>query len=939
MAMLMVRAKRFLQRTGRNLGANGLTSVGFDMSNVECYNCHMKGHFARECRSPKVTRRNGAAEPQRSSVPVETSTSNALVSQCDGVGSYVLTQFKLVPITAVRPVNTDVPKIKVTRPRYAKTIITKSNSPPRRHITCSPSHKASNFPPKVTAVKAPMVNAAKGVPGKWECKPKCPVLDHVSRNISASMTLKRFDYNDALGRSKSDKGVIDSGCSRHMTGNMSYLSDFEELNGGYVAFGGNPKGDENKVLLRVPRENNMYNVDLKNIVPFGDLTFLFAKATIDESNLWHRRLGHINFKTMNKLVKGSGPTWLFDIDTLTKTMNYQPVTTGNQFNPSACVQDQFDAEKAVEEGVLQYVLFLVWSSGSTNHQNTDGDDAFNEKEPEFEGRKPESKVNASPISSAQSKKHDDKTKREAKGKSPDNAAGTLVPAVGQLFPNSTNTFSATVLEDITYSDDEDDVGAEADFNNLETSITVGPIPTTRVHKVARIEAIRLFLAYASFIGFTVYQMDVKSAFLHETIKEAVYVCQPLGFEDPDYPDKKKEGIFISQDKYVAEILRKFRLRDGKSASTTIDTEKPLLKDPDGVNTPICDEDRLELMEMTVLLLPSDEKVRLKLVLLTYKFLLSGFVYYYKKTVVITEDTLKNALRLDDAEGVECLPNEEIFAELARMGYEKPSTKLNFYKAFLSSYLVRNVDSSTKFYMCLHFLQLMIRKQVGDLSSHTTKYFSLALAQKVFANMRRVGKGFSRVETQLFKGMIVELQVADEGDAEVNVDDIPAIGIAEGVVSAADDEVPAIVEEPSIPSPTPPTPSPQPLQDQPSTSQERMIADMDANKDVILEDAKEVVVEKYSDVDESADVQGRKVESQAQIYHIDLEHANKVATITVVAPQLTTVAAPILTTAPSAARRRKEVVIRDPQETATPSAIIHSKDKSKDKGKEEPKPLK
>nr|GFA42325.1 putative ribonuclease H-like domain-containing protein [Tanacetum cinerariifolium] len=55
--------------------------------------------------------------------------------------------------------------------------------------------------------------------------------------------------------------------------------------------------------------------------------------------------------------------------------------------------------------------------------------------------------------------------------------------------------------------------------------------------VARIEAIRLFLAYASFMGFMVYQMDVKSAFLYETIKEEVYVCQPLGFEDPDYPDK------------------------------------------------------------------------------------------------------------------------------------------------------------------------------------------------------------------------------------------------------------------------------------------------------------------------------------------------------------------------------------------------------------------
>nr|GEV35186.1 ribonuclease H-like domain-containing protein [Tanacetum cinerariifolium] len=146
-----------------------------------------------------------------------------------------------------------------------------------------------------------------------------------------------------------DKGVIDSGCSRHMIGNMSYLFDFEEINGRYVAFGGNPKGgkisgkgkirtgkldfddvyfvkelkfnlfsvsqmcdkknsvlftdtecivlspefkllDENQVLLRVPRENNMYNVILKNIVPSGDLTCLFAKATLDESNLWHRRM-------------------------------------------------------------------------------------------------------------------------------------------------------------------------------------------------------------------------------------------------------------------------------------------------------------------------------------------------------------------------------------------------------------------------------------------------------------------------------------------------------------------------------------------------------------------------------------------------------------------------------------------------------------------------
>nr|GEV28332.1 hypothetical protein [Tanacetum cinerariifolium] len=227
----------------------------------------------------------------------------------------------------------------------------------------------------------------------------------------------------------------------------------------------------------------------------------------------------------------------------------------------------------------------------------------------------------------------------------------------------------------------------------------------------------------------------------------------------------------------------------------------------------------------------------------------------KKKVIITEATIRDALRLDDAEGVECLANEEIFTELARIGYEKPSTKLNFYKAFFSSQwkffihtilqcmsakrtswnkfsssmvsaviclstgrkfnfskyifdsLVRNVDSSTKFYMYPHFLQLMIRKQDGDLSTHTIKYTSPALTQKVFANMRRVGKGCSRVETPLFEGMIVE-QPVGKGDDEVHDEGVPAAGVvAEGDVSTANDEVPTAVEEPSIPSPTPPTPPP------------------------------------------------------------------------------------------------------------------------------------
>ncbi|GJY33406.1 putative ribonuclease H-like domain-containing protein, partial [Tanacetum coccineum] len=127
------------------------------------------------------------------------------------------------------------------------------------------------------------------------------VLDHVSRHNGALMNCKRFAYIDA--QDLKDKGVIDSGCSRHMIGNKSYLIDYEEIDGGFVAFGGSTKGG--KITRKVPRKDNMYNIDLKNVVHQGGLTCLLAKATLDESNLWHKRLGHINFKTMNKLVRGN----------------------------------------------------------------------------------------------------------------------------------------------------------------------------------------------------------------------------------------------------------------------------------------------------------------------------------------------------------------------------------------------------------------------------------------------------------------------------------------------------------------------------------------------------------------------------------------------------------------------------------------------------------
>nr|GFB60941.1 hypothetical protein [Tanacetum cinerariifolium] len=106
---------------------------------------------------------------------------------------------------------------------------------------------------------------------------------------------------------------------------------------------------------------------------------------------------------------------------------------------------------------------------------------------------------------------------------------------------------------------------------------------------------------------------------------------------------------------------------------------------------------------------------------------------YKYTIVISEDAIREILQLNDAEGVVCLLNDDIFAGLAQMGQ-----RFNFSRYIFDS-LVRNVDSSSKFYMYPRVIQLIIEAQVIDLSSHTTRYIFLALTQKVFANMRRVGK--------------------------------------------------------------------------------------------------------------------------------------------------------------------------------------------------------
>ncbi|GJY13958.1 putative ribonuclease H-like domain-containing protein [Tanacetum coccineum] len=592
----------------------------------------------------------------------------------------------------------------------------------------------------------------------------------------------------------------------------------------------------------------MYSVDLKNIVPKGGLTCLFRKATSNESKLWHRRLGHINFKTMNKLVKGNLvrglPSKLFE-------------------NDQTCV--------ACQKG-KQHRAFCTKACDNAGkaRMKTSSPDA---------GFKPLGD-NENKVTEELGKEVGAKTSIEL----PDD-------------PNMPE------LEDIVYSDDDEDVGAEADINNLDAFMLFSPIPTTRIHKdhpieqiirdlnlapqtrrmtknleehvdlpngkraidtkwvfrnkkdkrgiviknkvrlvaqgytqeegidydevfspVARIEAIRLFLANASFKDFMVYQMDVKSAFLYGLQLK-----------------QKNDGIFISQDKYVTEILKKFGFTDVKTASTPMETQKPLLK----IKMALVSKDsRIDLVAYT----DSDyagaildkrsttggcQFLRCRLILWQCKkqtivansttkaeYVAASSCCGQVKTVngeqqlqalvdgkkiVVTEASVRRDLQLDDEEGTDCLPNATIFEELTRMGYEKLSQKLTFYKAFFSPQwkflihtilqclsakttawnefsstmasaiiclatnqkfnfskyifesMVKNLDNAGKFLMYPRFIQVFLDNQLEGMSSHKRIYVTPSHTKKIFANMRRQGKDFSGRETPLFPTMVVQAQ--------------------------------------------------------------------------------------------------------------------------------------------------------------------------------------
>nr|GEU80728.1 hypothetical protein [Tanacetum cinerariifolium] len=736
-----------------------------------------RGHFARKCRSPKDNRNK---EAPRRTVPVEVSTSNALVSHYDAVGgydwsfqvdeeptNYALMVYSFFSSSSSSGLDNEVaPCSKACSKAYAtleklhsnESINSVHTSPMNdRYMICEgyhdvpPPYIGTFMPPKPDFVFNDAPTASESIanvvpvklntnkPSKdMSLRPDAPIIKEwssdsedefeietvpkqkepsfvlISEHVKTPReSVKKIDHpkqakNLRTNNQKSkghknswnkkacfgnpqqalnDKGFIDSGYSRHMTGNISFLSDMEEFNRGYVAFGGNSKGgkilvkgkiktskldfddvyfvkelkfnlfsvsqicdkkniilftatecvvlssnyklpDENHVLLRVPRENNMYNVDLKN---FGNpQQALNDKGFIDSgysrhmtgnisflSDMEEFNRGYVAFGGNSKggnLVRGLpskvftndnscvackkgkqhrasckfktissvdqplfrlhmdlfGPTfvkilskksyclvitddysrfsWVFFLASKDETpsvlktfiiglenllslkvkiircdnrteiknsdlnqfcrvkgikrefsmprtpqqngiaerknrtlieaartlladsilpisfwaeavntacyvqnrsMNYQSVVTGNQPNNHAGIQENFDAGKVRKETVSaqQYVLLPLWSTGSQDPQNTD-DAAFDVKENKKD-------VHVSQSGSDKPKKHDDNAKRDDRGKNPSN------------FPDDPDM---PALEDIVYSDVDEDVGPKVDFSNLETNI-------------------------------------------------------------------------------------------------------------------------------------------------------------------------------------------------------------------------------------------------------------------------------------------------------------------------------------------------------------------------------------------------------------------------------------------------------------------------------------
>ncbi|GJR57078.1 ribonuclease H-like domain-containing protein [Tanacetum coccineum] len=525
MAMLTIRARRFLKNTRRRLIVNDNETISFDKFKVECYNCHKRRHFARECRAPR--NKDNKKESSRRSVPVETYTSVALVS-CDGIGGYdwsdqaeegpnyalmvypssssnsevyndsncsksclesveekleFYKKNEFVYVENINGLKWDIQVEEITIRELRKKLKKIQKEKDSIQFNVDKFENASKSLDKLIECQI-VDNCKKGLGyEKYNAVPppytrnfmpptpnlsftsldefvNKPVVENRKSDEEVSKVVRKSDNSliieDWVSDSEEengnqqmdlyDKGVIDSGCSWHMTGNMSYLTDYEEIDGGYVAFGGNPKGGKITRKARTPQQNGVaerrnrtlieavrtmladsklpttfwaeainiacylhnrvlvvkpYNKTLYEYFHGRTPTLSFMRPfgyhvtilnTIDHLGKFDGKADegffvgyslnskafrvfnsrtrivkenlHIRFSKNTPNVAGNGPDWLFDIDALTKTMNYEPIVSGTQSNGFASTKASDSASPARKETepVKDYILLPLWTA-------------------------------------------------------------------------------------------------------------------------------------------------------------------------------------------------------------------------------------------------------------------------------------------------------------------------------------------------------------------------------------------------------------------------------------------------------------------------------------------------------------------------------------------------------------------------------------------------
>nr|GEU41379.1 uncharacterized mitochondrial protein AtMg00810-like [Tanacetum cinerariifolium] len=627
-----------------------------------------------------------------------------------------------------------------------------------------------------------------------------------------------------------DQGCVDSGCCRHMTWNTSYLSDFKEFNGGYVTFGGgaNDGRTTSKGTIYTASKDETTGILKKFIIEIENLVDKKVKVIRCDNGTEVKNSVMNDFCAMkgterrNRTLIEAARTMLADsklptifyvkaVNTACSMQNRALVVKPHNKTPYELFRGRthalsfmkpfgcyvtilntldhlgkFDG-KADEESInyvpviADYILMPLWKDGllfDSSLKNATND-------------KPQSSCDAS-NKDGNGVNKDSGPDTHEKSANSINDVNTVGPSIntaspdfdtGSLYINTDSLTVSTASPEATHADFVGDK-PEGDMSKINTTYQVLSTPNTRIHKDHLLDLV---------IGDMKSGMDVKSAFLYGRIKEEVYVCQPLGFKDPDHPDKvykvvkalyclhqaprawyetlanyllsngfhrgkidqtlfikrhngdillvrvyvtdiifgptKKElcneferlmkdkfqmssmgeltfflglqvkqkdyGIFISQDKCVIEVLRKFNLLDVKTASTPMEMENPWSK-MQMAYTYYC---QMKVNAATHKLITAGDGYCCRVSPTIYTSCIKRFWTSAKvktvnedvrlqalvdgKKVIVNEASIRRDLRLDDAEGTACLPNVAILEELARMGYEKPSQKLTFYKAFFS----------------------------------------------------------------------------------------------------------------------------------------------------------------------------------------------------------------------------------------------------------------